>query len=96
MLYGNKSKLSTPFVLFISHDSAPNSVSKVLRDRHQSKTESVFKVLPLVYCVPAIITSSLFIRFERMSNEWKFEEANYEFGIGSLLRLCHTQFLGQN
>jgi hypothetical protein len=59
---------------------------RVLRDRHQSKSESVFKVLPLVHCVPTIITSSLFIRFEHMSNEWKVEKVNYEFGITSFLR----------
>jgi hypothetical protein len=52
-------------------DSAPNSVSKVLRDHRQSKSESVFKVLPLVHCVPTILTSSMFIKFEHMSNEWK-------------------------
>jgi hypothetical protein len=33
-----------------------------------------------------IITSSLFIEFERMSNDWKVEEVNYEFGIKSFLR----------
>jgi hypothetical protein len=52
-----------------------------------SKSEYVFKILSLVHCVPIIITSSLFIRFERMSNDWKVEEVNYEFGIGSFLRL---------
>jgi hypothetical protein len=79
--------LSTTFLLFISPDSAPNLVSMVLRDRHQSESESVFKVLPLVHCVPTIITYSLFIRFEHMSNECKVEKVNYEFGIGSFLRL---------
>jgi hypothetical protein len=34
-----------------------------------------------------IITPSLFIGFEHMSNEWKVEEVNNEFGIGSFLRL---------
>jgi hypothetical protein len=87
MLSGKISKLSTTFILFISPDSVPNSVSRVLRDRRQSKSESVFMVLPLVHCVPMIITSSLFIRFERMSNEWKVDKVNYEFGIGSFLRL---------
>jgi hypothetical protein len=87
MLSGKISKLSTTFILFISPDSVPNSVSRVLRDRHQSKSESVFMVLPLVHCVPMIITSSLFIIFERMSNEWKVDKVNYEFGIGSFLRL---------
>jgi hypothetical protein len=79
--------LSTTFVLFVSPDSAPNLVSRVLRDRHQSKSESVFKILPLVHCVPIIITSSLFIRFEHMGNNWKVEKVNYKFGITSFLRL---------
>jgi hypothetical protein len=35
-----------------------------------------------------IITSFLFIRFERMSNDWKVAKASYEFVIGSFLRLC--------
>jgi hypothetical protein len=56
-------------MLCIFPDYALNSVSRVLRDRHQSKSESVFKVIPLVHCVPMIITSSLFIVFEHMSNE---------------------------
>jgi hypothetical protein len=38
--------------------------------------------------VPMIITSSLFIGLERMSNDWKVEKVSYEFGIGSFLRLC--------
>jgi hypothetical protein len=67
-------------------DSVPYSVSRVLRDCHQSKSAYVFKVLPLVHYVPMIITSSLFIGFERMSNEWKVEEVNYEFSIRSFLR----------
>jgi hypothetical protein len=71
----------------MSPDSTRNSVSSVLPDRHQSKSESVFKVFPLVLCVPMIIICSLFIRFERINNDWKFEEVNYEFGIGSFLRL---------
>jgi hypothetical protein len=49
-----------------------------LRDRRQSKSEPVFKVLPLVHCVPMIITSSLFIGFEHMSNDWKVEKVNYD------------------
>jgi hypothetical protein len=68
MLSGKVSKFSITFISCISPDSAPNSVSRVLQDRHQSKPEHVFKVLPLLYCVPMIITSSLFIRFEHMSN----------------------------
>jgi hypothetical protein len=61
--------MSTTFVLFVSLDSAPNSVRRVLLDRRLSKSESVFKVLSLVHFVPMIITSSLFIRFERISND---------------------------
>jgi hypothetical protein len=57
-----------------------------LRDRCQSKSEAVSKVLPLVHCVPTIITSSLFIGFECMSSEWKVEKVSYEFGIMSSLR----------
>jgi hypothetical protein len=42
-----------------------------LRDRRQSKLDSVFKIPPLLHFVPTIITSSLFIGFEHMSNDWK-------------------------
>jgi hypothetical protein len=45
-----------------------------LQNRRQSKSESVFKVLSLAHCVPTIITSSLFIGFEGMSNDWKDEK----------------------
>jgi hypothetical protein len=86
MLSGKVSKISITLVLCTSPDSASYSVSRVLRDRHRSKSESVFKVPPLVYCVPMIITS-LFIGFEHISNEWKFEKVNYKFGIASFLRL---------
>jgi hypothetical protein len=41
-----------------------------------------------VHCGPTIITSSLFIVFERMSNKWKVEKVSYEFDIESFLRLC--------
>jgi hypothetical protein len=58
-----------------------------LQDRHQSKSESVSKVLPLVQYVPTIITSYLFDRFKHMSNEWKVEKVDYEFSIRSFLRL---------
>jgi hypothetical protein len=67
-------------------NSAPFSVSRVLRDRCQSESEVVSKVLPLVHCVPMIITSSLFIGFECMSREWKVEKVRYEFDIMSFLR----------
>jgi hypothetical protein len=40
-----------------------------------------------VHCVLMIITSSLFIEIERMSNDWKVEKVNYELGIGGFLRL---------
>jgi hypothetical protein len=39
-----------------------------------------------VNCVPTIINYSLFIRFEHISNDWKVDEVNYEFGITSFLR----------
>jgi hypothetical protein len=57
-----------------------------LRDRRQPKSEAVFKVLPLMHCVPMIITSSLVITFERVSNGWKVDKVNYEFGIACFLR----------
>jgi hypothetical protein len=72
--------------LGISHDSAPYSISGVLRDHHQPKSKVVFKVLPFVHWVPTIVTFSLFIRFEHMSEDWKVEKVNYEFGIASFLR----------
>jgi hypothetical protein len=87
VLFGMVSKFTTTFVLFISPYSALYPISGVLRDRRQSKSESVFKVLPLVRCVLTIITSSLFIEFEHMSNDWKVEKVKYEFGITSFLRL---------
>jgi hypothetical protein len=71
MLSRKVSKFSITFILFISPEFAPNSVSKVLRDRCQSKSASVIKVLPLVHYVPTSITSSLFTGFEHMSNDWK-------------------------
>jgi hypothetical protein len=58
------SKFPITFILDISPDSAPYPVSKVLRDRRQTESESVSKVLPFVRYVPMIITSSLFIGFE--------------------------------
>jgi hypothetical protein len=76
-------KFSITFTLDISPDSAPYPIVGVLRDRRQSESESVSNVLPLVRYVPTIITSSMFIGFECMSNEWK---VNYEFGITSFLR----------
>jgi hypothetical protein len=79
-------KLSITFTLGISPDAAPFSVSKVLRDRRQSESEFVSKVLPFVHCVPAIITSSLFIGFKHTSNDWKWEKVNCKFGIASFQR----------
>jgi hypothetical protein len=86
VLSGNVSKFSIIFALIISPDSAPYPISWVLRDRRQSESESVLKVFPPVRCVPMIITYSLFIGFERMSNDRKVEKVNYEFGITSFLR----------
>jgi hypothetical protein len=86
MLSGKVSKFSITFTLGISPDSAPYPISGVLRDCHQFESESVSKVLPLLRCVPTIITSSLFIIFEHTSNEWKVEKINYEFGIASFQR----------
>jgi hypothetical protein len=73
-------------MLFSSPDSTPYPTSGVVRDHHQSESESVSNVLPLVYCVSMIITFSLFIRFEPLSNVWKVEKVSYEFGIASILR----------
>jgi hypothetical protein len=86
VLYGKVSKFSIAFTWDISPDSAVYLISGVLRDHHQSESESVSKVLPLVCGVPMIIPSSLFIRFEHMSNDWKVEKVNYKFGIASFLR----------
>jgi hypothetical protein len=36
--------------------------------------------------IAVIITSSIFIGFEHMSNDWKAEEVSYEYGITSFLR----------
>jgi hypothetical protein len=87
VLYGKVSKFSTTFTLDISLDSAPYPINRVLRDHCQSKSESVFKILPLVYCVPMIIPYQMFIGFDHMSNDWKVEKVNYEIDIGSFLRL---------
>jgi hypothetical protein len=86
ILSGKVSKLFITFVLYMFLDSALFSASRVLRDRHQSESESVSKVLPLVHCVSTIITSFLFIGFELMSNEWKVDKVNYEFGMVSFMR----------
>jgi hypothetical protein len=69
VLYGKFSKFSASFTLVISPDSAPYPMNGVLRDRRQSESESVSKILPLVHYVPTIITSSLFIGFEHTSND---------------------------
>jgi hypothetical protein len=79
-------KFPIAFTLGISPDSASYPIRGVLRDRHQSKSEVVCRILPLVCCVPMIITLSLFIEFEHTSNYWKVEKVNYEFGIVSFLR----------
>jgi hypothetical protein len=69
VLCGKVSKFSITFTLNISPDSALYPINSVLRDRRQSESESISKVLPLVRCVSMIITSSLFIGFEHTSND---------------------------
>jgi hypothetical protein len=69
-------KIPITFLLAIHPDSVPYSISRVLRDHHQSKSKSVFKVLSLAHCVPMIITSSLFIGFESMSNDRKDDKVS--------------------
>jgi hypothetical protein len=68
MLSGKVSKFSITVILYVFLDSVSVSVSIVLRDRHQPKSEAVLKVLSLVHCVAMIITSSLFVGFGCMSN----------------------------
>jgi hypothetical protein len=80
------SKFPITFTLGISPDSPPQPVSRVLRDHHRSRSEYVSKVPPLLHCVRTIITSSLFIRFECMSNDKNVEKVNYELGFRGLLR----------
>jgi hypothetical protein len=63
VLSGKVSKFYITFTWDISPDSALYPIGRVLRDRRQSESKSVFKVLLLVHCVLMIITSSLFIRF---------------------------------
>jgi hypothetical protein len=79
VLSGKVSKFPIAFTLGISLDYAPYPIIGVLRDRHQSESEVVFKILPLVHRVPMLITFSLFIGFEYMSNDWKVKKVNYEF-----------------
>jgi hypothetical protein len=69
MLSRKVQKFPITFTLDISPDSTPRPVSGALRDHRWSKSESVSKVPSLLHCVPAILTSSLFIGFERMSND---------------------------
>jgi hypothetical protein len=80
------SKFFITCTLDILPDSAPYQVNGVLQDRHQPKSEAVFRILPLVCCGPTIITSSLFIGFEHMCIDLKVEKVNYEFGTTSFLR----------
>jgi hypothetical protein len=86
VLFGKVLKFSITFQLNISPDYAPYPINGVLRDHCQSTSESVLKVFPPVRCVSMIITSSLFIRFEHTSYDWKVEKVIYEFGIASFLR----------
>jgi hypothetical protein len=76
VLSRNVSKFLIAYTLGISPDSAPYPIIGVLRDRRQSESESVSRVLPHKRYVPTIITSSLLVRLERMSNDWKVEKAN--------------------
>jgi hypothetical protein len=76
VLFGKVLEFSITLTLGISPESAPCSVSRVLRGRCQSKSESIFKVLSFVHCVPMITTSSMFIGFECMCNAWKVEKVN--------------------
>jgi hypothetical protein len=78
VLSRNFSKFSITFALDLSPVSAPYPIGGVLRDHRQSKSEAVSKVLPLVHYVPMIITFSLFIGFERMSNDWKVAKVSYD------------------
>jgi hypothetical protein len=71
VLSGKVLKLSITLTLGISPDSTPYPINRVLRDRRESKSESVFKVFSLVHCVLTSITSSLFVGFGHMSNDWK-------------------------
>jgi hypothetical protein len=69
VLSGKVLKLSITFTLDISPDSALYPIIVVLRDHHQSESESVIKVPPLVHGVPMITTFSLFIGFWQVSND---------------------------
>jgi hypothetical protein len=51
----------------------------------------LLKISERLHWVLMAITLSLFIGFEHMSNEQKVEEVNYEFGIGSFLRVYLDQ-----
>jgi hypothetical protein len=74
MLSGKVSKFAITFILFISHDSAPISVSMVLQDRHRSESESeltfyrggLFGVL--VCCLGSM--DEILISFSFVLNRW--------------------------
>jgi hypothetical protein len=83
VLPGKVSKFPITSVLCVFPDSVAISVSGVLRDRRQSESKSVSKILPRVRWVLMTITSSLFIGFEGMSNGWKVAKVSYLLGIGS-------------
>jgi hypothetical protein len=51
MLSGKVSKLSIPFTLDISPDSEPYSISRVLRDRHESQNKKSDQ--PRIFSSPA-------------------------------------------
>jgi hypothetical protein len=68
------SKFPITSILCVFPDSVAVSLSRVLRDRRQSESKSVSKILPRVRWVPTIITSSLFIGFEGMGNGGKWQK----------------------
>jgi hypothetical protein len=67
VLSGKVLKFSITFPLSISPDYAPYPINGILRDHRQFKSEFVLKVFSHVRCVPTIITSSLIVRFERVT-----------------------------
>jgi hypothetical protein len=85
VLSGKVSKSSITVLLCVFPDSIPISVSGDLRDLHQSESEYMIKVPPLVHGVRMIIIPSSFIRFCHISNEWKEREDSHEFAIASFL-----------
>jgi hypothetical protein len=82
MSQNSLSLLDCAFLLILRHIQ-----SAEFREIVISPNQKLYsKVLPLVRCVPTIVTSSLFIGFEHTSNDWEVEKVNYKFGIASFLR----------